>query len=88
MPRSKRRAGEAGRGLAVVAAEVEELAAQTSRATEEIGGYIGRVQGSTSDAVAAIAGVTARIREINAVSSSIAAAVEEQGPRPRRSCEM
>ncbi|WP_019905834.1 HAMP domain-containing methyl-accepting chemotaxis protein [Methylobacterium sp. 77] len=73
------RAGEAGRGFAVVATEVKELAAQTARATEEIGGQISQIQGATGQAVSAIGGITARIREINDVAASIAAAVEQQG---------
>ncbi len=73
------RAGEAGRGFAVVASEVKELAAQTSRATEEISGQIAQIQGATGQAVTAIGGITGRIREINAVTATIAAAVEEQG---------
>ncbi len=72
------RAGEAGRGFAVVASEVKELAGQTARATDEIGGHIGRIQGVTDQAVSAISSITARIREINAVTTTIAAAVEEQ----------
>ncbi|TNC11771.1 HAMP domain-containing protein [Methylobacterium terricola] len=73
------RAGAAGRGFAVVAAEVKELAAQTARATEEIGQQIAAVQGATGETVSAIAAITARIREIDAVTVAIAAAVEEQG---------
>ena len=73
------RAGEAGRGFAVVATEVKELAAQTARATEEISTQIGQIQAVTGQAVGAIGTITTRIREINDVASSIAAAVEEQG---------
>ncbi|MFY9292607.1 MAG: methyl-accepting chemotaxis protein [Methylorubrum rhodinum] len=73
------RAGEAGRGFAVVASEVKELAAQTARATDEISGQIAQIQSATGQAVTAIGAITGRIREINAVTTTIAAAVEEQG---------
>jgi len=73
------RAGDAGRGFAVVASEVKELAAQTAKATEEITGYIGRIQGSTDHAARAIGGIVTRIRDINDVTGAVAAAVEEQG---------
>ncbi|WP_342111426.1 methyl-accepting chemotaxis protein [Methylobacterium sp. SI9] len=73
------RAGEAGKGFAVVASEVKELAGQTARATREISGQIGRIQASTGQAVAAIGGITQRIRDISATATSIAAAVEQQG---------
>ncbi|MGF3022210.1 methyl-accepting chemotaxis protein [Methylobacterium aquaticum] len=72
------RAGEAGRGFAVVAAEVKELANQTAKATEEISSQITRIQDSTAQAVSAIGGFGARIREISSVTTAIAAAVEEQ----------
>lgn len=72
------RAGEAGRGFTIVAAEVKELAAQTTRATEEIGNQIGQSQTVTGQAVTAMGSITDRTREINGVASSIAAAVEEQ----------
>jgi len=73
------RAGEAGRGFAVVAAEVKELAAQTARATEEIGRQVASIQTVTNDAVGAIQVVTAQIEAMNQVSTGIAAAIDQQG---------
>ncbi|MGH1587101.1 methyl-accepting chemotaxis protein [Methylobacterium phyllosphaerae] len=77
------RAGDAGRGFAVVASEVKLLAAQTAKATGEIAGQVGRIQGATGQTVAAIDGIAARIREIDGVANSIAAAVEQQGAATR-----
>ncbi|MCJ2073542.1 methyl-accepting chemotaxis protein [Methylobacterium sp. J-030] len=48
------RAGEAGRGFAVVASEVKELAAQTAKATETIAAQVSAIQGETNRAVDAI----------------------------------
>ena len=72
------RAGEAGRGFAVVANEVKELAKQTASATEEIRTQVSGMQGNTAAAVKAIEEIVAVINEINDISATIAAAVEEQ----------
>jgi methyl-accepting chemotaxis protein len=48
------RAGEQGRGFAVVADEVRKLAERTVRATAEIGTMIGAIQKDTEDAVQAM----------------------------------
>ncbi len=73
------RAGEAGKGFAVVASEVKNLAAQTAQATEDISGQIHAIQGATNDAVKAIEGISSTIAEMNEISTNIASAVEEQG---------
>jgi methyl-accepting chemotaxis protein len=73
------RAGEAGKGFAVVASEVKNLAAQTAKATEEIGGQISNIQSSTREAVGAIREIGQTIDKVNAIATTIAAAVEEQG---------
>jgi methyl-accepting chemotaxis protein len=72
------RAGEAGRGFAVVASEVKSLAGQTAKATEEIGAQIQQIQSATTGAVDAIQAIGATIEEVSAIATSIAAAVEEQ----------
>ena len=72
------RAGEAGKGFAVVASEVKGLATQTAKATEDIAGQIRDIQTATRDAVTAIKDITTTISEIDSIGTAIAAAVEEQ----------
>lgn len=72
------RAGEAGKGFAVVASEVKELSDQTAKATDEIASQISGIQGSTQNAVEAIRGIVEKIDEVQDVTSAIAAAVEQQ----------
>ncbi|WP_339035525.1 methyl-accepting chemotaxis protein [Bradyrhizobium symbiodeficiens] len=73
------RAGEAGRGFAVVASEVKALAEQTAKATGEISQQIAGIQGATQDSVNAIKMISSTIKSLSEISSTIAAAVEEQG---------
>ncbi len=73
------RAGEAGRGFAVVASEVKQLASQTSKATEEIASQIASIQSATGDAVEAIRTITGTMEEVDRSTTAIAEAVVEQG---------
>jgi methyl-accepting chemotaxis protein len=77
------RAGDAGRGFAVVAQEVKALAAQTAKATDEIGKQILGMQSATQESVDAIKQIGAVILQISDVSEVIAAAVEQQGAATR-----
>ncbi|MEO6783660.1 MAG: methyl-accepting chemotaxis protein [Bradyrhizobium sp.] len=73
------RAGEAGRGFAVVASEVKSLASQTAKATDEISSHISGMQSATQESVAAIKEIGGTIGQISEIASSIATAVEQQG---------
>ena len=77
------RAGESGRGFAVVASEVKALANQTAKATEEISAQVAAMQTSTSDAVAAISGITQTIGQMSEITSSIAISIDQQGDATR-----
>lgn len=72
------RAGEAGKGFAVVAQEVKALAAQTAKATDQIGAQISTMQSATQESVVAIKEIGLTIGRIAEIASTIASAVEEQ----------
>lgn len=73
------RAGEAGKGFAVVASEVKSLAAATAKATGDIESQINDIQGASHQTAEAIQKIIAVISEISDMSLSIKGAVEQQG---------
>ncbi|GLR86326.1 methyl-accepting chemotaxis protein [Bradyrhizobium iriomotense] len=73
------RAGDAGKGFAIVASEVKNLATQTAQATEQIASQIATIQNATGQSVHAITQFGATVREMADIATAIAAAVEEQG---------
>ncbi|AIL65415.1 Methyl-accepting chemotaxis protein CtpH [Rickettsiales bacterium Ac37b] len=72
------RAGEAGKGFAVVASEVKTLANQTAKATEEIKNQIANIQNSASDAVDAMKNTDKTISVINEISIEVSNSVKEE----------
>jgi len=63
----------------VVASEVKALAEQTAKATDDIGQQITGIQVATQESVASIQHISSTIEKLSEISSTIAAAVEEQG---------
>jgi len=79
------RAGEHGRGFAVVADEVRKLAERTTQATEQVGTSIREIQSETADAVRRMEGGSDKVmggvnldRQAGDALSSIVAAAEQQ----------
>jgi methyl-accepting chemotaxis protein len=72
------RAGEAGRGFSIVASEIKQLAAQTNKSADQISERVQHIQSKTSNAVETIGRITDSINSLGDVTSSVAAAVEEQ----------
>jgi methyl-accepting chemotaxis protein len=72
------RAGAAGKGFAVVANEIKELALQTAAATEDIRNRVEGIRNTSGTTVADIEKISAIIKEVNDIVSTIAAAITEQ----------
>lgn len=73
------RAGEAGKGFAVVASEVKSLANQTAKATEDITAQISGMQQAVGQVVNAIGMIGETIEVISTTTNQVALAVEQQG---------
>lgn len=72
------RAGEAGKGFAVVADEVKKLASETAQKTIDIDGRVGHIQSAVRRTVEAVARIIADVEDIDHSTGTVASAVEEQ----------
>ncbi len=71
------RAGEAGRGFAVVADEVRKLAEKTMSATQEVGSSIHAIQNSAKANISEVGNAVQSIHEATALSNSSGSALKE-----------
>jgi len=77
------RAGDAGRGFAIVASEVKNLADQTARATEDISAQVSGIQGATGKTVSAIETIRDGIQRVSTITAEISQAVQQQDSATR-----
>jgi methyl-accepting chemotaxis protein len=72
------RAGDAGKGFAIVAQEVKTLASQTSHSTEEINQLVESMQRHTRAAVSSISSMARLTLEAQNATAAISTAIEQQ----------
>ncbi|WP_420405584.1 methyl-accepting chemotaxis protein [Nisaea sp.] len=72
------RAGEAGKGFAVVASEVKSLANQTGGATEDIAQQVQSIQDIASHAVSAMRGIGETVHKVDEISEQVTNAMGQQ----------
>src|SRR5690606_38918239 len=72
------RAGEAGKGFAVVASEVKALAQQTQRATGEIGSQIQAIQSSSTATADVLERIQATIKQVAEEADKMTHAIQQQ----------
>lgn len=72
------RAGEAGKGFAVVADEVKKLATETANKTVQIDSRVERIQTAIRQSVEAVQRIIGDVRDISQATGNVANAVDEQ----------
>jgi len=72
------RAGEAGKGFAVVADEVKKLATETASKTIQIDERVGKIQSAIRATVEAVGRIISDVNDIDHSTATVASAVEEQ----------
>lgn len=72
------RAGEAGKGFAVVASEVRNLAGQTGNATTEIHEVVGQIRNSLNDTVTVFTELKQVVESVSTGQTVVSTAVEQQ----------
>ena len=82
------RAGDAGKGFAIVASEVKELAKQRTSAADEIGQKINDVQGVVANVTTAMNAIRDSIQKMRAHSQNIHSSVGQQSQATQKMTEM